>query len=312
MATNNLAKKLKETRIFWVERIATLSSSPKMDFPAQCQLLKQELESAISKNDSLNLIQHLRLCGAIPEAFERSSSSEKLYAKYTDILIHLAFKRLGMESSVIAERGDSADVECKCKEYSFVADAKAFRLSRTAKNQKDFKIQQLDGWKKENDYAILVAPIYQMPRLKSQIYEQAIRLNICILSYSHLSILVQYSKICNDNFGIQVLSNIFSNITKMTPSQLAVDYWKTVNASMINETSQNSSFLKIWNTEAKETEMALNIAKEETSKYLNTESDEIDKLAHQEALEEIRKLRAIDAKLAKVNLLVTNDFLEIS
>ena len=29
--------------------------------------------------------------------------------------------------------------------YSLVADAKAFRLSRTAKNQKDFKVQAMDG-----------------------------------------------------------------------------------------------------------------------------------------------------------------------
>jgi hypothetical protein len=37
-------------------------------------------------------------------------------------------------------RADSADVEGATKDYTIVGDAKAFRLSRTAKNQKDFKV----------------------------------------------------------------------------------------------------------------------------------------------------------------------------
>ncbi len=58
-------------------------------------------------------------------------------------------------------------------DYSFVADAKAFRLSRTAKNQKDFKVQAMDDWKHSKTYAMVVCPVYQLLTRTSQIYQQA-------------------------------------------------------------------------------------------------------------------------------------------
>ncbi len=74
--------------------------------------------------------------------------------------------------------------------YSFVADAKVFRLSRTAKNQKDFKIQAMDNWKFGKPFAMVVCPLYQIPSKNSQIYQQASARNVCIFSYSHLAVLV--------------------------------------------------------------------------------------------------------------------------
>lgn len=78
------------------------------------------------------------------EAYAYDSGAEELYAKYTDVVIHEAFKAIGLVSTVLKGRTDTADVERVCDSYSFVADANAFRLSCTAKNQKDFKIQALD------------------------------------------------------------------------------------------------------------------------------------------------------------------------
>ena len=60
---------------------------------------------------------------------------------------------MGFTSIVLKERANVADVECVCNDYSFVADAKAFRLSRTAKNQKDFKVQAMDNWKYGKPFA---------------------------------------------------------------------------------------------------------------------------------------------------------------
>ena len=109
---------------------------------------------------SSRLIDHLRLCGNIPEEFQHDSSEEKLYSKNTDVLLSFAYKDMGLKSLVLSERGDSADVEAIAKQYSFVADAKAFRLSRTAKNQKDFKIQALDNWKKGKPHAMVYCPLF--------------------------------------------------------------------------------------------------------------------------------------------------------
>ena len=66
---------------------------------------------------------------------------EKLFSKASDAVLSRAFREIGLKSTVLKERGDSADVlaESLFHGYTLVADAKAFRMSRTAKNQKDFK-----------------------------------------------------------------------------------------------------------------------------------------------------------------------------
>lgn len=92
-------------------------------------------------------MDHLRLCGNIPEYYGHNTSKEKLYSKYTDTVLSLAYRSIGIRSHVLKERANVADVEAYAKNYSFVADAKSFRLSRTAKNQKDFKIEALHRWK---------------------------------------------------------------------------------------------------------------------------------------------------------------------
>ena len=73
-----------------------------------------------------------------------------------------------LKSLVLSERGDADDVEDFAKQYSFVADAKAFRLSRTAKNQKYFKIQAMDNWKKGNHMQWLFAQFtnYQIAQVR--------------------------------------------------------------------------------------------------------------------------------------------------
>ena len=157
--------------------------------------IEKELELEISELGAKTLIDHLRLCGNIPESYGHDTSDEKLYSKYTDSLLCFAYKAMGLKSVVLSERANVADVDAFADDYSFVADAKAFRLSRTAKNQKDFKVQAMDGWKHGKPYAMVVCPIYQLPRSASQIYQQATTRNVCIFTYSHLSLLVAYAQV---------------------------------------------------------------------------------------------------------------------
>ena len=51
----------------------------------------------------------------------------------------------------------------------------------------------MDGWKHGKPYAMVVCPIYQLPTKSSQIYEQASTRNVCIFTYSHLTMLVRFS-----------------------------------------------------------------------------------------------------------------------
>lgn len=115
-------------------------------------------------------------------------------SKFSDIILAHALSFLGISTVVLGARGNSADVFGRAKDYTIVGDAKTFRLSRTAKNQKDFKISALDTWRKENNYAVLVAPLMQYPTSKSQIYEQAIRRNVTLLSYTYLHFLLDFHK----------------------------------------------------------------------------------------------------------------------
>lgn len=57
------------------------------------------------------MINYLHLCGNIPESYGHDTSEEKLYSKYTDCLLSLAYSSLGLKSLVLKERADAADVE---------------------------------------------------------------------------------------------------------------------------------------------------------------------------------------------------------
>jgi len=126
-------KKQINSRKYWIDEISRLSG----DFGIDAEKVEEEISKEIKENGIEALLGHLRLCGAIPEIYGHDSSEEKLYSKYTDVVIHEAYSYMGFNSLVLKERADVADVECVNNDYSFVADAKAFRLSRTAKNQKD-------------------------------------------------------------------------------------------------------------------------------------------------------------------------------
>ena len=140
---------------------------------------------------------------------------------------------MGFNSLVLKERADVADVECVNDDYSFVADAKAFRLSRTAKNQKDFKVQAMDGWKHGKPYAMVVCPVYQLPSRTSQIYQQAGTRSVCIGTYTHLAVLSRYAQIASKDKAIELVHEVFKSVEAMNPSKDAGTYWQIVNRTML-------------------------------------------------------------------------------
>jgi len=72
-------------RKFWIDEIQKIGGN----FNEDSNRLEMELEKEIKKNGNIALIEHLRLCGNIPESFGYDTSEEKLYSKYTDILKEL-------------------------------------------------------------------------------------------------------------------------------------------------------------------------------------------------------------------------------
>lgn len=169
--------------------------------------LIQRIIFDLKKEEIIPIITEI---GSIPEDIGHDSSEEKLYAKVSDIILAKCFQELGLRSSVNKERSNCADVIAKSQfhNYSLAGDAKSFRLSRTAKNQKDFKVKSMADWKGDNDYSVLVCQYYQYPKSRSQIYGQALNDNITLFSWEYFSILLENNICENEEVNISNLWNI--------------------------------------------------------------------------------------------------------
>jgi len=286
-------------RTYWIDEIRKLSGN----FGDDSDRLEKELGLEIKKSGIAALIDHLRLCGNIPESYGHDTSEEKLYSKYTDTLLSLSFEALGLNSIVLKERADAADVEAFAKDYSFVADAKSFRLSRTAKNQKDFKVQAMDNWKRGKPYAMVVCPIYQLPNTSSQIYQQAIARNVCVFTYSHLSLLLTYSEVESKVKAQQLLRKIFQTIPTLNSSKNAIEYWLFINRTMLGFSKKIEN---LWSIEKVASIEAISIAKEEALTFLAQEREKTMSMSHQEALKELIKVHKIDSKINTIKSISDN------
>ena len=253
-------------RAYWVNEIKNLSGN----FGDDYDRLEAELTEEVNRNGMTAIIDHLRLCGSIPESYGHDSSEEKLYSKYTDCLLSLAFKAMGLQSLVLSERANAADVEAFSKNYSFVADAKAFRLSRTAKNQKDFKVAAMHSWKNGKPNAMVVCPIYQLPRASSQIYQSATVHDVCVFTYSHLSLLLCFSQKAGAEATQELIHRIFKIIPALNPSKSASEYWLAINRTML-EFSKDIEDL--WSDEKYASVEAVRLIKHEHLIYLAQERE---------------------------------------
>lgn len=291
-------------RIYWIAELGKLSGS----FGDDSTRMIEELRAEVKKDGGEALLDHLRMCGAVPEQYGHDSSEEKLFSKYTDAVVSEALAAMGLRSALINTRADAADVQARARHYSLVADAKAFRLSRTAKNQKDFKVQAMDGWRNGLDYAVLICPIYQMPTRTSQIYQQSIARNVCILSYSHLAALVALAMRNGQEAAENGLGNVLKTVSLLHPSKSAVDYWTGINRSLVGSSAQGHD---LWLTEKIASIEALEEVKNESLRYLRAERNRLLGLSHQEALAELIRLAGLDSRITTVERVEHGGLLEV-
>ena len=292
-------------RSHWITEIIRISDG----FGQDSSRVDRELVEEVNQGGISALIDHLRLCGAIPESYGHDSSEEKLYSKYTDVLLAVVFREFDLESIVLSERVDAADVEVVGKDYSFVADAKAFRLSRTAKNQKDFKVQSMDRWKYGKDYAMVVCPIYQFPARSSQIYQQAAARNVCILSYSHLAVLLRYVAEAGTSEGQDALRGVLNSVVAMMPSKNAAIYWSAVNTTLLNTDPRIQEFWKIEKLAAID---AISIAKEHALQSLAQRRESIMRLSRADAIRRLLEVEKLDSKMRVITAVSDNGLLAAS
>jgi len=281
-------KKLRHNKIS--EIIFELCKDKSLGFDFRVNAIQDKINS-ISKSD---ILEHLCYAGVIPEAFEHDSTEEKLFAKYCDILLARALCEIGLEAKVISKRSDAADVEGDGNDYKIVADAKAFRLSRTAKNQKDFKVEALNKWKGEADFACLVCPLYQYPKNNSQIYSQAVRYNVTLLSYTHLVFMIKNSANIKESHNLRKMWEISG---KLNDTKNAIVYWNSIDQEMINLTKVDPV---IWAEFKKTDDSILKLRAKEEVEYLENMKIQIAKLTHDEIVKELTKKLNIDSKIETI------------
>ena len=294
----------KKRRENWLDKISIDGKA----FGDVSAAFEKELYLETQRDGNRAILDHLRVCGHIPERYPHDSSEEKLYSKYTDSVISHAFGSLGMKSRVLTERADAADVEVIAADYTFVADAKAFRLSRTAKNQKDFKVQAMDGWRGKNDYAIVVCPIYQLPKRESQIYQQAITRNVCVFSYSHLSVLVRIAQMYDAIEASNILKRILLGISSLPVSKSAEVYWKFVNKQFLMSSKEAS---EVFQSEGLAEVESVNFARKEGLEFYAGEEERIEKLDFKSVVRELKRHYKFDSKKTTITAIADNGLFNV-
>lgn len=79
-------------RAYWIEELRKISGR----FGDDSEKVEREIKTEIVDFGSTVVLDHLRLCGDIPESYGHDSSEEKLYSKYTDALLSESYKVLGL------------------------------------------------------------------------------------------------------------------------------------------------------------------------------------------------------------------------
>lgn len=255
-------------------------------------------------NSDTTFVDTLRQIGTIPESIEHDSTEEKLFSKASDAILARAFREIGLKAVVLKERADSADVlaQSVIHGYTLAADAKAFRLSRTAKNQKDFKVTALSEWRQDAEYAVLCSPYFQYPSRNSQIYAQAISNNVCLFSWEHLIFLIENGIKETPDLSFSPLwafCDAYSH--KILCSDMKKCFMPQFNVKMANLTGLRQSLLA---ERLKDQIEAISIRGELEKKFWHEEIRKIRRYTREEAIQELIKEKKILKKIAQIDVYI--------
>jgi type II restriction enzyme len=264
------------------------------------ELIENKYHSINKKVISKELIQ----VGIMPEVFEHDSSEEKLWSKFSDLILAKSLDYLGLPSEVLRTRGNSADVYSKTKNYTLVSDAKCFRLSRTAKNQKDFKVKALDDWRRKDTYALLVSPLSQYPADKSQIYPQAVSQNVTLLSYIHLQFLIEKG-VGGNLEDLWKLPIYISKNYKVQDQKRGQTYWHAIDTLVCQITRQSIEVLRKYKQQ--EIEKTKEVGQEGID-YWKSKIAEFSKLNREQAIKLLIRAQKIEQKIETIKKAIEKVF----
>lgn len=268
----------------------------------------EEIKRYVNELDRQTVIDIVKEIGTIPECIEASSSSEKLFSKASDCILARCFSELGMPSIAVNERGNSADIIARSIHgYTLVADAKTFRLSRTAKNQKDFKIDTLSNWRgSEHDFALLVAPYFQYPNTVSQIYSSALDKQVCLLSWEHILFLLENNVMESDTLSLEAIWNAPVRLARDT----RIAYADRMNCQFpyINQMlcDRISVPIQRFNEQLDVCKDIIRNRGNYELEYLNTEKEAITILTRDEAIAELLKSKKVLERISTIEKFVSS------
>ena len=271
-----------------------------MDFVSASNHLETVI-FALNKPETLDLILEI---GTIPENIAHDSTEEKLYTKISDILFAKALKEMNFTVQVLRERADCADiiVQSRFHRYSFVGDAKAFRLSRTAKNAKDFKVSSMDHWRGDCNYSVLVCPYFQYPKNKSQIYKEALEKNVALFSWEYLYILLKEDVQESTTVDLRELWTQSAEIyNQTTGANLKSNFLEQQNQNLtkilnITNNKFNKYFYSIKNALIKRGNIEIT--------YYEKEINRVKRLNREEAINELLLSMKLDSKINTIKAFI--------
>ncbi len=267
-----------------------------------------EIKRYVNDLDRQTVVDIVKEIGTIPECIEASSSAEKLFSKASDCILARCFSELGMPSIAVNERGNSADIIARSNHgYTLVADAKTFRLSRTAKNQKDFKIDTLSNWRgSEHDFALLVAPYFQYPNTVSQIYSSALDKQVCLLSWEHILFLLENNVMETDTLSLEAIWNAPVRLARDT----RIAYADRMNCQFpyINQMlcDRISVPIQSFNEQLDICKATIRNRGNYELEYLNTEREAITALTRDEAIAELLKSKKVLERISTIEKFVSS------
>lgn len=252
----------------------------------------------LERSDTLELISQI---GAIPEEIAHDSTEEKLYTKASDILFAKSLSEMNLTVEVLTQRSNCADILAQSlyHGYSLVGDAKAFRLSRTAKNVKDFKVNSMALWRKDSEYSVLVCPYFQYPKSSSQIYQEALKENVALFSWEYLYICLKEGVKESNSVCLADLWNQSKIISQSTT---------VANASHCFLNQQNSNIAHLIGLEESEFFHYLSLIRDtiikrgySEIKYFTREIERVKNLDKEDAITELLKYMKLESKIATIS-----------
>lgn len=289
----------------FTDKIVNLSQSASIKFTEA----SSEVKKYADELDRSSLVEIVREIGTIPEDIEAGSSAEKLFSKASDCILARCFSELGMPSVPVNERGNSADIVARSllHGYTLVADAKIFRLSRTAKNQKDFKVDTLSNWRgSEHDFALLVAPYFHYPSNTSQIYSTALDRQVCLLSWEHILFLLLNDAAETDTLSLE---NIWNAPVRIARNK-NVAYSDRMNCQLpyINQMvcDRISKPIESFNEHLNSCKNYIRSRGQFELSYLNAEKEIIINLTRDEAVSELLKSKKVIERASAIERFVSS------